>query len=124
MKKLKNLIPALFILMMSVSAFSLNPETKLIGKWKFETNQAPWEYQKGEIVFEQSDDGLTGRVLFDRAGNVRISRIDIDNESELITLTLYVEGALVKVIGTIDNDKISGHAEVDYNKMVFSAEKL
>ena len=125
MKKLNYLIPVLFFLFISMSAFSSNPEKNLIGEWKFEVTEAPYEYQKGKLVFERSNEDIKGKVIFDRAGNVSISNIEIEAESEKITLTLYVEGTRVKVIGTIDEDKFSGFSKAGYEgKMDFLAEKV
>ncbi len=124
MKKLSYLIPVLFIIAVSTSAFPSNPEKHLIGKWKFDVKNAPWEYQKGELLFEHSGGDLKGKVLFDRARNISTSSIKIDAESK-ITITLYVEGTIVKVIGTIDKDKFIGIAEVDnVDTLDFSAEKV
>ena len=123
MKKLNYLITGLCFLFISFSALSSNPEKDLIGEWKFDVTEAPYEYQEGKLVIERSEDEIKGTVIFERAGNVEISKIESGEEK--ITLTLYIEGTRVEVVGTIEGDTFSGFSKAGYqDKMDFSAEKI
>ncbi len=122
MKKLNLLITALFFIIVSVSATASNPDKDLIGEWKFDVTQAPYEFQKGKLVIEQADDQLEGKVVFERSRDVSIREIEI--EEEKITLTLYIQGEKVQVIGNIKENKFVGYAETSTDKLDFSAKKI
>ncbi|MBS3777560.1 MAG: hypothetical protein V5A59_12890 [Bacteroidales bacterium] len=122
MKKLNLLITALFFIIVSVSTTASNPNNDLIGEWKFDVTQAPYEFQKGKLVIEQAEDQLEGKVVFERSRDVSIRGIGIEEEE--ITFTFYVQGEKVQVIGNIEENKFVGYAETSQDKMNFLAEKV
>ncbi|MFW5945232.1 MAG: hypothetical protein ACOCTU_08235 [Bacteroidota bacterium] len=122
MKKLNLLITALFFIIVSVSATASNPNKDLIGEWKFDVTQAPYEFQKGKLVIEQAEDQLEGKVVFERSQDVSIRGIEIEEEE--ITFTFYVQGEKVQVIGNIEENKFVGYAKTSQDKMNFLAEKV
>ncbi|MBS3770771.1 MAG: hypothetical protein V5A47_14170 [Bacteroidales bacterium] len=122
MKKLNLLITALFFIIVSVSTTASNPNNDLIGEWKFDVTQAPYEFQKGKLVIEQAEDQLEGKVVFERSRDVSIRGIGIEEEE--ITFTFYVQGEKVQVIGNIEENKFVGYAKTSQDKMNFLAEKV
>jgi hypothetical protein len=122
MKKLNLLITALLFILVSISATASNPDKDLIGEWKFDVTQAPYEFQKGKMVIEQSEDQLKGKIIFERAQDVTISEIETGDEK--ITITLYIQGERVQVVGNIEENKFVGYAETSTDKLDFSAEKV
>lgn len=121
MKKLNLLITALLFILVSVSATASNPDKDLIGEWKFDVTQAPYEFQKGKMVIEQSEDQLKGKIIFERAQDVTISEIETGDK---ITITLYIQGERVQVVGNIEENKFVGYAETSTDKLDFSAERV
>jgi len=122
MKKLNLLITALFFIIVSVSATASNPNKDLIGEWKFDVAQAPYEFQKGKLVIEQAEDQLEGKVVFERSRDVSIREIGIEEEE--ITLMLYIQGERVQVTGNIEENKFVGYSKTSQGKMDFMAEKV
>ncbi len=121
MKKLNLLITALFFIIVSVSATASNPNKDLIGEWKFDVTQAPYEFQKGKMVIEQSEDQLEGKIIFERTQDITIRGIET---GEKITITLYIQGEKVQVVGNIEENKFLGYAETSTDKLDFSAKKV
>lgn len=122
MKKLVYLTTALAFLFISISAMASNPEKDIVGEWKFDVTQAPYEFQKGTLVIEQADDQLEGKVVFERSQDVSIREIEIEEEE--ITFTLYIQGEKVQVIGNIEENKFVGYTKTSQDKMDFLAEKV
>ena len=121
MKKLNLLITALLFIVVSITATASNPDKDLIGEWKFDVTQAPYEFQKGKMVIEQSEDQLKGKIIFERAQDVTISKIETGDK---ITITLYIQGERVQVVGNIEENKFVGYAETSTDKLDFSAERI
>jgi hypothetical protein len=121
MKKLNLLITALLFIFFSIPALASNPDKDLIGEWKFDVTQAPYEFQKGKMVIEQSEDQLDGKIIFERAQDVTISEIET---GEKITITLYIQGERVQVVGNIEENKFVGYAETSTDRLDFSAKKV
>jgi len=123
MKKLSYSIAALLFIIVAISATASNPQKELVGQWKFDVTQAPYEFQKGKMVIEQSDDQLEGKVIFDRAQDVSIRSIETGEEK--ITITLYIQGEKVEVIGNIEDNEFVGYVETySQDKIDFKAEKI
>ncbi len=95
MKKLV-LLSSLVLTFVLVSAFS-NIESskkhrKLIGTWSYEALDAPYQYQKGEIVFVNKDNKLSGYMM------VNEYKIDVEEIVVIkknVTFKVNVEGEMV-----------------------------
>ena len=122
MKNTVQLTTAVLFLLISISAMASNPQKDIVGEWKFDVAQAPYEFQKGKLVIEQADDQLEGKVIFERSGGVTIREIEIGEEE--IILTLYIQGEKIQVVGSIEENKFVGYAKTSQDKMNFLAEKV
>ncbi|MFP4622374.1 MAG: hypothetical protein ACLFM7_13765 [Bacteroidales bacterium] len=123
MKTLNLLITALLFIIVPISTIASNPEKDLPGEWKFDVRQAPYEYQKGKMIIEQSDEQLKGKVVFERAQDVTIREIDTGKEK--ISITLYIQGEKVQLTGNIEGKKFVGYAKTNsQDKIDFLAEKV
>lgn len=122
MKNTVQLTTAVLFLLISISAMASNPQKDIVGEWKFDVAQAPYEFQKGKLVIEQADDQLEGKVIFERSGDVTIREIEIGEEE--IILTLYIQGEKIQVVGSIEENKFVGYAKTSQDKMNFLAEKV
>ncbi len=94
----------------------------VLGTWSFNVNQAPWEYNSGKIIIETDDeDELVGRVVFDSGIEMRIARISRDEER--VRLTVWIEGTSVYVVGTVEEDELTGRVETIEGNLPFSAKR-
>ena len=123
MKKPIPFITSMLFLCACISVMAQSSHKDLIGEWKFDVAQAPYEYQKGKMVIEKSGDQLEGKVIFERAQDVTIR--DINAEDEEITITLYIQGEKIQVIGKIEENDFVGYVDTySQDRMDFKAEKI
>ena len=95
MKKLV-LLSSLMLTFVLVSAFS-NIESskkhrKLVGTWSYEALDAPYQYQKGEIVFVNKDGELSGYM---KVNEYKIDIEEIVAIKKNVTFKVNVEGEVV-----------------------------
>jgi hypothetical protein len=110
----------LTFLLMSASAKAENP---LLGSWVFDVSQAPYEYSKGKVIFEQEEEKeMTGKIVFDSGVEVKLNKIT--TEDEKIIFEVYLEGMHVKTIVALKDDNITGHVETYEGNMPFSAKRF
>ena len=119
MRKLIFLFIGVCILAFSNTTHAQNNFT---GEWKFDIPEVSYNYQKGKIVFEQPKDSLTGKVIFERTGNVDFS--EIKTKDGKITLTLWIQGEKIKVKGNVDKNKLRARTRTPEGKVEFVAEKI
>lgn len=112
----------LLIPMAGISANNTEAENPLVGSWVFNVNQAPWEYSKGKVVFEENKDmELSGKILFTSGREVKIAKIT--QEEDKITFEVNVEGMPVKTIVTLEDNDIKGFVETYEGNMPFNAKR-
>jgi hypothetical protein len=107
------------LLFAETGSISSNP---LLGSWVFSVNQAPPEYSRGIIVFENNkDDIITGKIKFHSGFEVPITKINRVNEK--ITFEVFVEGTPARAVVTLKDNQISGFVETYEGNMPFTAKK-
>ena len=93
-----------------------------LGSWAFNVDQAPWEYSRGTIVFEESDDlELTGVIHFHTGQQLTISKISVDG-SEMV-FDVNVDGYEVQSVVAISLTELSGYVMTPEGNMPFNATK-
>ncbi len=65
---------------------------KLIGTWNYEAIDAPYQYQKGKIIFVEKNDTLVGYFMI---GDYKIDIENIVVAKKNVTFTLELEGETV-----------------------------
>ncbi len=95
---MKNLVllSSLILMFVLVSGFSniesYKKHKKLIGTWNYEALDAPYQYQKGEIVFANEDKKLVGYIMIN---DYKIDLEDIVAIKKNVTFKVNVEGEMV-----------------------------
>ena len=106
----------------AIASGNLVSDHSALGSWAFNVNQAPWEYNRGTITFEEGENGeLTGQVLFHTGQQLTIGSITLDGDELIFYVT--VDGYDVRSIVKVDSDELTGHVETMEGNMPFSAER-
>lgn len=110
MKKLF-LISSLLVTFVLLTGFdkteSFKKYKKLVGTWEYEAKEAPYEYQKGQFVFEMSNDGLTGYAKIGM-GQVKMENITVKKNN--VSFKCNVQGQYVDIDFIIKRKSFIGSA--------------
>ncbi len=97
-------------------------EKPLLGSWVFNISQAPWEYSKGRVVFENNDENvMTGKIVFDSGFELRIGKIT--REEDKVIMETFVQGYPVKTVVTLKEDTLTGYTETPDGNIPFTAKR-
>jgi hypothetical protein len=64
----------------------------LIGTWEYAVPDAPYQYQKGDIIFESKDGELNGYFLID---GFKAPLRNLKSQKSKVTFEAYIEGVTV-----------------------------
>jgi hypothetical protein len=120
----KSVVPFLSLVLFAFlfTAAGVKADSPLPGSWSFNIPQAPWEYSKGKMIFENdADDKITGKIKFDSGREVRIARIS--QTEDKYTFEVNVEGTPVKTVVTLKDNNMTGVVETYDGNIPFSAKK-
>jgi hypothetical protein len=126
---MRNLIfkGAAIIILLFLTSYSLPDDiikTKnLIGTWEYSVPDAPYQYQKGNIIFENKDGELTGFFSVDR---LKAPLRDLKSQKRKVIFEAYIQGVTVSFdltfkkksfLGTVSYSEgtldITGHKKMD-----------
>jgi len=111
MKKLF-LISSLLVTFVLLTGFDKTESSKkykkLVGTWEYEAKEAPYEYQKGQFVFEISDGDLTGYAKIGMMGQVNMENILVDKKN--VSFKCNVQGQYVDIDFVIKKKSFIGSA--------------
>jgi hypothetical protein len=120
----KSLVPffGIFLFTFLFMASGVKADSPLPGTWSFNLPQAPWEYSKGKMIFENdADNMMSGKIKFDSGREVRIAKIT--RVEGKYTFEANVEGTPVKTIVTLKDNEMTGFVETYEGNIPFSAKK-
>lgn len=83
-------------------------EKDIIGNWKFESEQAPYDYQTGKAVFYEKDNALMLTLEFEYE---ELKDIKVTYKDNKYSFEVEVEYQMIPVILEIKNGVIEGYAE-------------
>ena len=115
------------VILLFLTSYSLPDDiikTKhLIGTWEYSVPEAPYQYQKGEIIFEVKEGVLTGYLLIE-GFNAQLR--NLNSQKSKVTCEAYIQGMTVSFdltfkkksfLGTASYSEgtldISGHKKID-----------
>ena len=120
----KSIVTAsLIMLVVVLSSFTTEmaiSDKHLVGTWGYETPDAPYEYQKGDLIFEMKDGKLVGSVSID---GYKIEMEDIKNGKDKFTCDIYVEGEVVTLDLKFTKKAFSGTATYSEGSLDISGTK-
>ncbi|TKG94546.1 hypothetical protein EYV94_11395 [Puteibacter caeruleilacunae] len=123
MKKSTGILALIMTLVVAVSVnvFAHEDCSKLIGKWKYEVSEAPYEYSKGEIVFEKKEGKLVGKVILPYGDTMKLENIKVSGETVSFGVTIDYEYVGIKT--KIAANKMTGKVNSPEGAMELKAEK-
>lgn len=111
----------LFLMLFAVNA-TIETDPSPIGSWAFNVDQAPWEYSRGTIVFEENEDQvISGVIHFHTGQQLSIAKISVDG-SEMV-FDVNVDGYDVQSVVAISVDQLNGYVVTMDGNMPFVATK-
>jgi len=120
MKKLLSFILFAFLVTgMSDVYASLKPEVK--GIWNYEVSKAPYKYEKGNIVFSETD----GKVLVTvkLSDGTEFKGQDIKIKKNIFSFKVQIEYEDVEINGNVIENKMIGKVDSSMGVMDLIAEK-
>ncbi|SMO85896.1 hypothetical protein SAMN06265379_11072 [Saccharicrinis carchari] len=98
----------LMVVSMNVKAKEAGKSDKgILGTWKFEVNEAPYDYQRGKTTFYQEDSLVRVKIAF-KYETITGSKLKIDGDK--VSFNVKVQGELVNVALKLENDALIGKA--------------
>ncbi len=79
-----------------------------VGKWDFQAVDAPYGYEKGQIVISKGEKGLKVKIIFNEYSQTDGYKVKYENNK--LTFTVYVENESVYMSGTFIKDTFTGKA--------------
>ncbi len=122
---MKNFIISLFgllFLSLSVSANTSNADNEFLGKWNFTVSQAPWEYSRGDMLFEIKEDNvISGKMKFLNGAEVLIR--NVKQKDENLTFDITTQGYVLNIVTKLRENEIKGFVKTPEGDLPFSAKK-
>ncbi len=107
---------------LSVSANFTNTENDFLGKWNFSVSQAPWEYSRGDMLFEiKEDDVISGKMKFINGVEVLIR--NVKQKDENLTFDITAEGYVLSIVTKLKENDIDGFVQTPEGNLPFSAKR-
>jgi hypothetical protein len=96
--------------------------SKVVGSWKVEVSDAPYEYSNSTIVITEAEGKLTAKVVFVDGTAIKASSVSCQGEN--IKLSMNIEGYDVIFNGKVTGNKMTGSVETPDGNMTAIAEKV
>ena len=97
-----------FVLMTGFNKTETSKKHKnIVGTWKYEALEAPYEYQTGEFVFERNEDNLIGFAMI-AMSKIEMEDIIVNNNN--ISFKCNIQGENVSIDFTISKKSFTGSA--------------
>jgi hypothetical protein len=80
----------------------------IFGEWLYEVSDAPYGYEKGSLIFSDTDGKITGAVKLE-AGELPINNLKIDKDS--IVFSTMVDGSTINVALKLEQGKLIGKVD-------------
>jgi len=113
--------------MIVIAAFAVNTKSfavtpsPIIGSWKVEAPDAPYEYSKSTLVVTETKKVLTAKLVFE--GNNEIPVNSFSFTKDIVKFSVNIDGNDIQVTGKLENSKIAGSANTPDGEMKFTAVK-
>jgi hypothetical protein len=120
MRNLKSLIMVLLVVAASSNVFAQKKADPL-GTWSFNADQAPYEYNSGDIVVGKDGKEYTAKIVFGE--NHELKAQSVKFEDDVLSFKVYVEDEAVYIKATVDGDKLDGKASYSEGTLTVKAER-
>lgn len=120
MKITKSLILIVMIVSASANLFA-EKKADPVGTWSFYAEDAPYEYNSGDIVIGKESKGYTAKIVFGESYEVKGR--DVVLEKDQLSFKIYIEDETVNIKGTVTMETIIGTASYSEGSISFKAER-
>lgn len=96
-------------------------KNEIIGKWKYESQHAPYGYEKGSIIVSEKEGKLTGEVIF--ADGYKLPLRDVTYADGKLKCKFTVDYNEIAIKATVEGLKMKGTADSPEGALPFTAEK-
>ena len=116
-------IKILMLVMLAASFTTVNAQKKVdpVGTWSYVANQAPYEYNKGDIVINK--EGEEYKVEIKLGDYYKIKASSVEYKENVLSFKAYIEGETVSVKSTMEKDKFEGTASYSEGTIKVSGTK-
>jgi hypothetical protein len=118
------IMKSVFLILLFVSAGASLPAQKKsdpVGTWSFYAEDAPYEYNSGDMVIDKEGKGYTAKIVYGES--YEIKGIDVVLEKDQLYFKVYIEGEPVSIKGTVTRETIKGTATYSEGTVTFEAER-
>jgi hypothetical protein len=115
------------LVLMVIAAVALNTKVfaasnaPVLGTWKVEAPDAPWEYAKSTLVITEANNVLEAKLVTEDKSELKVKAISF--AGDILKFTLYIEGNNIQVEGKLADSKITGSADTPDGDIKFTAVK-
>jgi hypothetical protein len=123
MKKIIFKVSAILILFVLTSYTLTNYVFKaksLIGTWEYAVPDAPYQYQKGNIVFEKKEKELTGVFMVE---GLKTPLHNLKSKKSKVTFETYIQGVTVEFDLTFKKKSFEGTVSYSEGSLDISGHK-
>jgi len=120
MKFIKSFLLVVLIVSAGPSLFAqkkADPE----GTWSFYAQDAPYEYNSGDMVIGKEGKEYTVKLVFGESYEIKGQNVSLEKDE--LTFTVYIEGETVSVKGTVTKDSINGTASYSDGTVSYKAQR-
>ena len=120
MKFTKSLILIVLIVSASANLFA-QKKADPVGTWSFYAEDAPYEYNSGDIVIGKEGKEYTAKIVYGES--YEINGRDVVLEKDQLTFYVWIEDEKVNIKGTVTKETIIGTASYTDGTISFKAER-
>lgn len=119
---MKKLLIVLFVLGFLAPVSSQVKTKQMIGKWKYQVD-AGGEYLTGTLKFAETDGALTVEVFTGEGDVFPVTKVQTKEENK-IYFEIHLDNDLIKVLLTIEGEKMKGTGSNYQSEFSVTGEKL
>lgn len=120
MRLLKSLILTVLVVSATANVFA-QKQADPLGTWSFSAEDAPYEYNSGDIVIGKEGKEYTAKIIFGES--YEIKGRDVVLEKDQLSFKINIEDETINIKGTVSKEAIKGTASYTDGTISFEAEK-
>ncbi len=120
MKTLKSII-LISLVMFATSDLLAQKKVNPTGTWTFHAEEAPYEYNTGDIIVDKDGKEYTAKIVF--GGDYELKGSSVTYEKNELSFTFYIEGESIHIKTTVGKDSMEGIASYSGGDIAITARK-
>ena len=92
-----------------------------LGTWNFYADEAPYEYNSGDIVIGKDGKEYTAKIVFGEYYELKAESVKFEDDE--LSFKVYIEGETVYIKGTVKGDNLDGKASYSEGTITVKAER-